>query len=315
VREFKMKRTFGGFLNNVKLGNENKYENLTIYPILSDEKSGYNFLTVDEALANNSVKITETSNIGDLPCLMLKNKSSEKIFILDGDELIGSKQNRATNAVVLVPEKEELTIPVSCVERNRWTYKSKSFYSVNTRAYLRLRKKIFVSRISNKKRELKTHPQHDVWNDIDKKIKSMKVKSSTSAMNDIYKKYSEQLKKFKNNLDREDKQIGMIVMINNKVVSCEIFADSNMMGSLYDKILKSYAIDAIEESKGALRAQKTLRRKALKFLNEVKKSNTDKMDSVGTGNEIVLSSDNILGLALDFNDEIVYMSAYPKTTQ
>ena len=155
-----MQKNISYFFDNLTLGCHVTHKNLTIFPIIATNKREKNFLTVDEALEDGAIKITETSELGDVPNLMLKNMSDKKIFILDGEEFIGAKQNRASNAFVLVPEHDELTIPVSCVERLRWNYNTREFSSDNTRAYFKLRKKIFQVTLNNKHRNLKYHPQH-----------------------------------------------------------------------------------------------------------------------------------------------------------
>ena len=47
--------------------------------------------------------------------------------MLDGEELIGAKQNRILNTTVLVAAHTEVTIPVSCVEQGRWGYRGRQF--------------------------------------------------------------------------------------------------------------------------------------------------------------------------------------------
>jgi hypothetical protein len=50
-------------------------------------------------------------------------------LIVEGEELLGAKQNRIVNATFLVAGKTEIVIPVSCVEQRRWRYDSESFAS------------------------------------------------------------------------------------------------------------------------------------------------------------------------------------------
>lgn len=308
-----MEKRVGQLLQSAKLGDKIEYKNMIIFPIISDEKNDYKFLTIDEALDNEYVEVQEMSDMGDVPNLRLKNLSRQKIFILDGEELIGAKQNRVTNSVVLAPELEELVIPVSCVERNRWNYKTKRFSSGHTRVYFRLRKKIFESEINNKYNTLKQHPQHDVWNDIEMKMSNMHVDSTTSAMNDIYRKNIEKLEKYNKMFNVSENQIGMVVIINNRILSCELFSDHKILAKLHSKIINSYAIDALEDYDGKLKDLKTIRRRALKFLNNIKKSTYDESFSVGLGKDIMFNSDDVCGSSLCFDDKVVYMSAYSKT--
>ena len=57
-------------------------------------------------------------NLGDLAMLLL-----------DGEELIGAKQNRILNLSILAPAHQTIAIPVSCVEVGRWHAQSAEFGS------------------------------------------------------------------------------------------------------------------------------------------------------------------------------------------
>src|SRR5687768_5463792 len=99
---------------------------LRVVPILgvSQTEPDYRLLSPD-TLA--SVKITEVSEGGSVPTLKVKNELPTRLLLIDGQELIGAKQNRILNTDVLVPAQNELTIPVSCVEQNRWGYRTRAF--------------------------------------------------------------------------------------------------------------------------------------------------------------------------------------------
>jgi hypothetical protein len=55
------------------------------------------------------------------------NRGPEPVLIIDGEELVGAKQNRVVNLTILVAAQSALTIPVSCVEAGRWTARSRAF--------------------------------------------------------------------------------------------------------------------------------------------------------------------------------------------
>ena len=52
------------------------------------------------------------------------NRGPKPTLIIDGEELVGAKQNRVVNLTILVAAESELIIPVSCVEAGRWRAKS-----------------------------------------------------------------------------------------------------------------------------------------------------------------------------------------------
>src|SRR5690349_11920635 len=99
---------------------------LRVVPILgvSQTEPHYRLLNSDTL---PKVQITEVSEGGSVPTLMVKNGLDTRLFLIDGQELVGAKQNRILNTDVLVPAQTELKIPVSCVEQSRWSYRGRAF--------------------------------------------------------------------------------------------------------------------------------------------------------------------------------------------
>jgi len=69
----------------------------------------------------------ELREAGSVPELRVVKEGTLRVLILEGDELIGARQNRVANSSVLVPAGSEIILPVLCVERGRWSYRSLAF--------------------------------------------------------------------------------------------------------------------------------------------------------------------------------------------
>src|SRR5688572_21551670 len=95
---------------------------LTVIPLLSPGAPDPGWLTLTEA--GDAITIEEVSEAGAVPTLRLVSSADRPVLLLDGEELIGAKQNRVLNTTVLVGAHSRLTIPVSCVEQGRWRYAS-----------------------------------------------------------------------------------------------------------------------------------------------------------------------------------------------
>ena len=117
------------YLEQLKVGRKQSYKNLALYPLLSTYSSGLEYLLLDEALSENLMEMVELDSDGSVPELKVVNKSSKMILILDGEELVGAKQNRIVNTTILVKGNTTIVIPVSCVEHGRWSYDSPTFHS------------------------------------------------------------------------------------------------------------------------------------------------------------------------------------------
>jgi len=58
------------------------------------------YLMLDEALAAGLASVTEVSVDGSVPELRLQNLAPSPVLILNGEELLGAKQNRVVNLTI-----------------------------------------------------------------------------------------------------------------------------------------------------------------------------------------------------------------------
>ena len=98
------------------------FRNLTIFPLVrpKQKETELDYLLLDEGVSSGVVRITELHGDGRVPELRLENNADKPVLLLNGEELLGAKQNRVLNLTVLAPPKCAITIPVSCVEAGRW---------------------------------------------------------------------------------------------------------------------------------------------------------------------------------------------------
>ena len=136
-----MENTLATYLADITIGPEQQYKNMAVFALLANQGADVEFITLDEALAQRALVITEINESGRVPELKVVNNSRQKILLLDGEELVGAKQNRVLNVTILLAPNSETLIPVSCIEQGRWSYASKEFSSANRTMSADLRKK------------------------------------------------------------------------------------------------------------------------------------------------------------------------------
>jgi hypothetical protein len=122
-----MQQTILAYLTEAGLGHEQSYRNLAMYPLFSVHQTTLDYITLDEAFAKDLIEVAEVSEEGSVPHLKVENKSPEMVLILDGEELVGAKQNRIVNTTILLRGDTSTTIPVSCVERGPGPIEAPSF--------------------------------------------------------------------------------------------------------------------------------------------------------------------------------------------
>ena len=118
-------------LASITLGPAVVIDNLTMFPLLRTgaNPASLEYSVLDEALAAGVAEITEVSEHGSVPELKFVNRGPKPVLLVDGEELLGAKQNRIVNLTILVAANSALTIPVSCVEAGRWRSSSRAFTS------------------------------------------------------------------------------------------------------------------------------------------------------------------------------------------
>src|SRR5689334_9740375 len=218
INKVATQKTIENALSRIRLGAESTCGNMTIFPLLNGDSESADYLTLDEALGRGLVHITEVSVQGSVPELKLNNESDEPVLLLDGEELIGAKQNRVLNLTIMAPPKRTIIIPVSCVEAGRWSPRSAKF-TTSSNAYFahgRAKKMAQVSSSLMSRGQARSD-QHAVWADISLKASHLKAKSATAAMSDIYKRYTKRIDDYVSVFAAIDRQVGAVFTINGNI--------------------------------------------------------------------------------------------------
>ena len=206
------------FLEKVKLGGKQSHLNMTLFPLLAPDAGEPDYLILEEALIQGVVEITEVSQGGSVPDLKLINKSPSKLLVVDGEELVGAKQNRIVNATFLIAGQTEITIPVSCVEQGRWAYRSQNFASGKKvmSAILRCKNQRSVA-INLRDGIGYRSDQGMIWDELALKSERMATHSATGAMADLFEGQKDRLGDYLKAFRLVECQIGAVFAGNTRV--------------------------------------------------------------------------------------------------
>jgi hypothetical protein len=307
-----MKATIENAISGIKVGTAKSFCNLTIFPLFDGGGRKADYLTLDEALAQKCARITEVSEGGHVPELKFVNESDKSVFVLDGEELTGAKQNRVVNLSILVPAGKTLIIPVSCVEAGRWRHTSREF-STSPRAQFAEGRAKRMSQVTHsmKSRGARVSDQQQVWDDINKKAGKFGVFSRTSAMSDIYEKETVRIEDYVGAFAPADGQVGVLFAINGRIAGVDLFDSEETLRKLYLKILRSYALDALDASVSPEQEAPELSvGDAEAFLNAVKDAELKSFPAVGEGQDARLTGSGLTGAALMTEDRVVHLGAF-----
>jgi len=292
---------------NVVVGDPVRHEALSVFPLFDDRLSPVEYLLSDEGIGSGCVTVEEVSESGSVPDLLVENKGDVRVLFLEGEELVGAKQNRVLNTSVLIAAKSKVKIPVSCVEQGRWHFKSRRFGSSGSHSPSKLRYflKSSVTRSIMAKRGHRSD-QGKVWEEVERQQAALGASSDTSAMSDTFQAYQERLADFKEKLKYAAGATGIAVAIGKKIVAVDLFDKPATCQKVWDRLMTGYVLDALEVESEEGRPETTDVARLLSTANELA---WEKAQPVGEGEEYRAHlGEEVHASALTLHEAPVHMS-------
>ena len=272
------------------------------------------YTTLDEALAFGFVEITEISDAGSVPELRVVNRGLKPTLIVDGEELVGAKQNRIVNLTILVPAQSKLTIPVSCVEAGRWSARSRAFAAAPRTQYATGRAK----RMEQVSHSLRDHgaryaDQADIWEDIALKSARMNARSETGAMEALFLDHAAFIEKAVAAFRPTEDQTGALFAVSGKLLGFDLFDRASTLRKLLPKLIRAAAVDALDTAVPAprrARRKSTLAAEADQFFAALSSAAAHRVPAIGQGEDVRLASPGLTAAALLDGDAVIHLSAF-----
>lgn len=156
---------------------------LTFFPLTVEGKSCPPSLQTFDQLADQGYAGAFEHGVdGSVTSVNIENNSPFFLLMLDGEGIVGAKQNRMVQRSVIIAPNTCQPIPVNCVEEGRWRYSGGAHF----------KKASFAS--SAKMRDVKaeymksgrdSYIQSTMWNEISALEEKLGVLSSTKDLDEI----------------------------------------------------------------------------------------------------------------------------------
>jgi hypothetical protein len=298
-------------LDKISLGTPTAYRNLTLTPILLKDGplSSIEPMSLEEALGAGTLRVSEVSAEGHVPELRVENSGEAPVLILDGEELVGAKQNRIVNVSILVPPHAEIVIPVSCIEAGRWGYSRPSFAAASRvlNPEIRSRKAEAVTR-NLKAKKLRFSDQRDVWDGVDKMLYALGAASPTRALSDGFEERVNAIGDYVAAFKLQPGQVGVLYRIGGVLAGLDLFASEHTFARAFAKLARGSALQALA---GYDKDGPSLDESG--FLQAALTAPAERFPAVGLGEELRLDTDGIGGGALQVASGLVHQFAFART--
>jgi hypothetical protein len=228
-----------------RLGSPQTAGRLTLLPVFCDGPR-LEYVTFAEAQGDGSAEITEIDGHGAVSILEVRTSSDLPVLIIDGEILVGLKQNRVLNTTILVPTKSTLKIPVSCIEAGRWrratSKASRADYGLSPKIRAMQRHSVTLSARAFGKFAA---DQNAIWAEVEGSLGELGVQSGTRAYSDIEKQRRPEIEDRLTQLQPKPGQTGVLALIGGEPVAYDLFDRPSTLARMWQGLIGSYIAESL----------------------------------------------------------------------
>ncbi len=308
-------RTLLEEFSEIEIGRSSQFRNLALFPLMRRSAAvlPLDYVLLEDGIAQGKVRVTELHSSGSVPELRLENTSDLPVLLVDGEELVGAKQNRVLNLTILAPAKHTTIIPVSCVEAGRWRMQS-SDLQVTDHFMYSLGRGERVTQVTAAMRSNGTRKsdQGAVWRNIAAKAMRLKASSPTGAMSAIYERHANSVEEYARAFTWQEGQCGVGFAITGRILGLEIFDRPEVMRRFFHKLVRSYALDALDVPAANEAASVEA---VCALVTQIGAAQSFSEQALGLGKDVRFNGSEISGAALWAQDRYVHICTFAKNAQ
>ena len=300
----------------VEVGAPVEAGSLRLFPLFGRGPSAPDYVPGPEAGSAGAITVEECGDGAEVPELVLTSMTAVPLLLVEGETVLGVKQNRTLNVSVLCSPHIPTVIPVSCVEAGRWGAVQAVAHSPRlSPSTLRAAKTRSVVD-SVRTRASKRSDQGLVWDHVARYAQVVGHHSPTAALEDVADAAAPDVAAIVEGLRPVDGQCGVLAVSGSGIVALDLFDKPATLAAYWDGLLAGYALDAVGGRAVTAGGGTGMdpagfdQSAAGAFLERVLGSPATKSAAVALGTEVHFGDDDVTGGALVWEGAVVHLAAF-----
>jgi hypothetical protein len=286
----------------VSVGAPLRHRAVSVLPLFSPERSAIHYRIGADAIAAGALEIREAGAVDKLEA---KNRGRERVFLLEGDHLVGARQNRVVTSSVLIGGKRALTLSVSCVEQGRWSGGG-SFRGASSLAPAFVRRTLKQSVTSSLfTRNLRAADQSRIWSQIAEQQARLNVTSATHALEHTYAARAHDVGDVATRVPYPEHATGLAVAIGGELVSLDLFDKPATCRFYWRWLVDGAALEAIGRPVGRGVGPSEVHH----LFAELRRAEWRRVTPVGEGDEARARTPDLAASLLSCEGQLVHFGA------
>lgn len=229
------------------LGFATRHGAITAVPVFARTATPrVDYLVATTALAAGTFEIHESPVRAQVGMLEARNRGRRRVLILEGDHVLGAKQNRMLTSSALIGPATCVDLPASCVEQGRWKGPTEQFAGLSTMAPASLRR---IAKLSVTEQVLgdghRAADQQRIWSTIADQQRRLAVTSATTALSHTFASRAPELARVSAALPYPAQAIGLAIGVGAELMSIDVFDRPETCAHYWERLLHGATLDSL----------------------------------------------------------------------
>jgi hypothetical protein len=285
-----------GWIENLVAGVPFELSGVDLVPLVLPNAGGDPDLLAVDAMARGALEIGELPTARVASVLAI-NTGDVPVLLLEGEILVGCKQNRIVARSALIPPRSRAEIPVACVEQGRWSRRGATFRSGRVRAEPSLRR-----------RTAGGPNQGRVWSEVASSLDAAGIRSPSSDYEAYLSARTAERSRETARLPEIRNQVGVIALREGRLLGLEMVGHPATFARLRDRTIPGYLSQAFAAPGDA--GPVTISDPA-EWLAVLRRGSYRAGPAVASGEDLAISADGLIGHGLWSGSRLLYLAAFP----
>lgn len=239
-------------LSGIQWGNISSYGKYSFIPIMGRIKDAVKVKIVTDATEGIEISELDPESVNNV---FIGSSHAERLLFVPGMILEGGRQTRSATRPFIINQGKKITIPVNCIEQNRWSYDEK--YQVDKDAKKFKISKRHVSRKAKISFTSGAYTQGSTWSSISEYRTTHSISEDIApsqnymeieqAVKEDQKEKVEEIRNTIGNAFSLDEQRGVLVFEDGELSHLEVFDVPENWSEVSEQQLDSNITDLLDQ--------------------------------------------------------------------
>lgn len=297
------------WITGLSLGAPQRMGAIEVIALVRKDAAGASDLLAHEALATGALEVLEKDG-GVVQELLARNKAPRPVVIIEGETLIGARQNRVVAHTVVVGAGTDVVVPVGCMEHGRWHFTSAQFASGASPSEWKVRREIKASVMRSRSAGYAAAlDQSALWDRVEQELASASVVSSTADYHQLVERRVREAAPVPVDVSPVAGQVGFLAVSEGLLLAIDLVGSPLTWSHLAERAFRSL-LPAASDPEVQASKPGACRRSPSDWLRTLGEARIGLRPAIGLGEDFEIAAEGLIGSGVWFDGHPAHLSAF-----